>query len=248
MPTPESSTPVAVKIRKINELREALGRLERGGSAPRPALALGIPAVDTALGGGLATGCLHEVLAGPDGGSGDAAATGFGLALLARLLGGDTRPALWCARRIDLYGPGLAAFGLDPGRLILLEAAKPAELLWAMEEGLRCPGLAAVVAELDGLDLTAGRRLQLAAEAGGATGLVLGRRAGGASAATRRWRVTPRPAAGMAAGGSARWHVELLRCRGGRPRDWEMEWHDGTGDLALAAALRDRPAAAPAAG
>ncbi len=248
MPTPESSTPVAVKIRKINELREALGRLERGGSAPRPALALGIPAVDTALGGGLATGCLHEVLAGPDGGSGDAAATGFGLALLARLLGGDTRPALWCARRIDLYGPGLAAFGLDPGRLILLEAAKPAELLWAMEEGLRCPGLAAVVAELDGLDLTAGRRLQLAAEAGGATGLVLGRRAGGGAPAPARWRVPPPPGAGLAAGGSARWHVELLRCRGGRPRDWEMEWHDGTGDLALAAALRDRPAAAPAAG
>ena len=248
MPTPESSTPVAVKIRKINELREALGRLERGGSAPRPALALGIPAVDTALGGGLATGCLHEVLAGPDGGSGDAAATGFGLALLARLLGGDTRPALWCARRIDLYGPGLAAFGLDPGRLILLEAAKPAELLWAMEEGLRCPGLAAVVAELDGLDLTAGRRLQLAAEAGGATGLVLGRRAGGAPAAPPRRRLTPPPAARSAPRRSPRWHVELLRCRGGRPRDWEMEWHDGTGDLALAAALRDRPAAAPAAG
>ena len=110
---------------------------------------------------------------------------------------------------------------------------------------------------IDRLDLTAGRRLQLAAEAGGTTGLVLRRGnipqtgEGGASAATTRWRIAsaPGPAGPVPRSqGPACWRVGLLRCRGGRPGDWMVEWHDATGDLALAAALRDRPAAAQAAG
>ncbi len=253
------------KASRINELRERLRRIERGRAAERPAVPLGLPELDRALGGGLPAAALHELLGHPQ----EGAMTGFALALLARLLGdpvNEGRPALWCGRRLDLYGPGLAAF-LDPRRLILVEVAKPADLLWAMEEGLRCPGLAAVVGELDRLDLTAGRRLQLAAEAGGVTGLVLRGRSGmaaaeiGASAATTRWRIAAAPAPELrgfagpvprslasAWGGSACWRVELLRCRGGRPQDWMVEWHDATGDLALAAALRDRPAEAQAAG
>jgi protein ImuA len=95
----------------------------------------------------------------------------------------------------DLYAPGLRAFGLDPARLILCRARRRADLLWAMEEALRCPALAAVVAEVDGLDLTASRRLQLAAEAGGVTGFLLRRAVlskGGrdVTAAPTRWRVT----------------------------------------------------------
>jgi protein ImuA len=240
-PTPDSPE----KSSRINHLREQVRRLERGGATARPILALGMAEIDRALGGGLPTACLHEIVGRFD----EGAATGFCLALLARLtdVRGKTRPVLWCGRRIDLYGPGLAACGLDPGRFILAEAVKPADLLWAMEEGLRCPSLAAVVGAVERLDLTAARRLQLAAEAGGATGLVLRQdreAASGASAATTRWRVSAVPGAGMC----PRWHVELLRCRGGRPREWHVEWCDETGDLALAAAFRDRPAAAPAAG
>jgi len=246
----------AEKARRLDALRLHLQRLEGGGS--RPAVPVGLPGIDAALGGGLATAAVHEVLARPR----DGAATGFVLVLLARLAAaaGDARPMLWCGRRIDLYGPGLAAC-LDPGRLVLVEARKAAELLWVMEEGLRCPDVAAVVGELDRLDLTAGRRLQLAAEAGGATGLVLrptgsGTAEGGASAAVTRWRIAAAPGSGPESPGgpmprflgSACWRVELLRCRGGQPGDWMVEWHDATGDLALAAALRDRPAPAQAAG
>lgn len=237
------------KISRINSLRDELRRLERGGAGPRSVAPLGPPEIDAALEGGLPTGCLHEIL----GSAQDGAATGFCLAVLSRLMSpgraGGARPVLWCARRINLYGPGLAAWGFDPGRLILVEAAKPADLLWAMEEGLRCAGLMAVVGEIDRLDLTAGRRLQLAAEAGGVTGLVLrhnaGVSAGGASATTSRWRVSARPRIGP---GPACWRVELLRYRGGPPRDWQVEWRDETGDLALAAAFRDGPAAASATG
>lgn len=237
------------KISQVNALRDELRRLERGGAGPCSRVTLGLPEIDAALEGGLPTGCLHEIL----GSARDGAATGFCLALLSRLMrpsrAGEARPVLWCGRRIDLYGPGLAAWGVDPDRLILVEAAKPADLLWAMEEGLRCAGLMAVVGEIDRLDLTAGRRLQLAAETGGVTGLVLRPNAetsaGGASATTSRWRVSPRPGNGP---GPACWRVELLRFRGGRPRDWQVEWRDETGDLALAAAFRDGPAAASATG
>jgi protein ImuA len=237
------------KSSRINDLREKLRQLERGGAGSRAPLPLGLVEIDAVLGGGLPIACLHEVLGRFD----DGAAAGFALALLARLLDAarPEQPVLWCGRRIELYGPGLAACGLDPGRFLLVEAPKPADLLWAMEEGLRCAGLAAVVGEIDRLDLTAARRLQLAAEAGGVTGLVLrqSRTAeAGASAATTRWRISAIPGPGTEAGLVTRWHVELLRCRGGRPRDWHVEWCDETGDFALAAAFRDGPAAASATG
>ena len=55
--------------------------------------------------------------------------------------------------------------------------------------------------------------------------------------------------------GAARWRVELLRARGGRPHHWLLEWHhdpdcETAGGFALAAAPGDRPAvpAAPGAG
>jgi hypothetical protein len=97
---------------------------------------------------------------------------------------GLLRPVLWIAPRRKiyetLYAPGLAAFGFDPydraAGLILVRARTMTEILWAMEEGLREPGIGAVVAELpmgSVPDLTASRRLQLAAEAGGTMALLL---------------------------------------------------------------------------
>ena len=44
-------------------------------------------------------------------------------------------PVLWCRSRRDLYAPGLKSLGLDAGNLVVVEADKDRELLWAMEEG-----------------------------------------------------------------------------------------------------------------
>src|SRR5215831_8708998 len=145
------------KAVRLQELRARLQVLERGGGI-RPPLALGLPALDAALGGGLPLGCLHEVAGAP----GDGAALGFCAALLGRLVAAG--PVLWCQPQLDLYAPGLAACGLDPARLVVVMAARQADRLWALEEGLRCRALAAVLGELDNLDPTAARRLQLAAE------------------------------------------------------------------------------------
>jgi len=173
-------------------------------------------------------------------------------------VGGATGPILWCLKRPDLYGPGLAAHGLDPARLVLVTARRDDEILWAVEEGLRTPGLAAVVGEIGRLPMVAGRRLQLAAERSGVTALLLRRwRSGDEAAAERtrpsaaltRWRIAALPSVDIMNEpgiGRPRWRIELLRVRGGVPAAWDMEVADATGHVSLSAALADRPAASVA--
>jgi protein ImuA len=223
---------------EIQELRALLSRSAPAATGlPCP---LGLPALDAALGGGLPTGCLQEVI-----GSSDGAAAGFCAFLLGCLASREAAPrsVLWgWIGEGDLYPPGLAAFGLDPAQVILLGAPGPADLLWAMEEGLRCPALAGVVMEVDRLDLVASRRLQLAAAAGGVTGFLLarGRRPPAAvSAAALRWRIEALP--------GERWRVGLERRRGGRPGAWILEKEDETDRLFVAAALADGSLESPAA-
>jgi protein ImuA len=202
----------------LEDLRARIRRLERHAPErddPPGALALGAPEIDGALPwGGLPRASLHEIIGG------DGAASGFCAALLARLAG-DRGSVLWCRRGRDLYGPGLAAFGLDPGRLIVVRGRTPTDVLWAMEEGLRSGGLAAVLGETDGIGPTAARRLQLAAEAGCVTALLLRPAHGKTASAVTRWRVSAAPGvpakghegAHGSFTGAPWWRVELLRCR-----------------------------------
>ncbi len=215
-------------------------------------LALGIPAIDAALGGGLAGGALHEIAAARE--AEIAAATGFALALAARIArqardpngtrrlmvrdaalraaphheaeqcsarieaGGTSIPeripeqsprilrspfppeeetgvskdegtytalssrgVLWIAEDLSLaesgapYGPGLEQAGLAPERLITVAAARGRDVLWAMEEALRCRAVGLVIGELRArdIDAVATRRLALAAAAGNSLGLLL---------------------------------------------------------------------------
>src|SRR5947209_13880173 len=96
----------------ISALRERIRQIEQ--PARHGVLPFGVAAIDRALpGGGLALGAVHEIL-GQGGDEEDgAAAAGFASGILARLGSG---PVLWCLRRCDLYGPGLATHGLDPAR------------------------------------------------------------------------------------------------------------------------------------
>src|SRR6058998_2423767 len=104
----------------LNALRDRIQRIEA--PSRHGVLPFGVAAIDRALpGGGLALGAVHEILgAGGDEEDG-AAAAGFTAGILARL---GTGPVLWCAARADLYGPGLAAHGLDPARLVLARAER----------------------------------------------------------------------------------------------------------------------------
>jgi protein ImuA len=201
---------------------------------------LGHDALDRTLAGGLVAGAVHEVFARDGQGEAghDASAMGFALMLALRLLlSGET--ILWLReervqRRAGLYGPGLAELGLDPARLVLGVLPDARALLRAGVDALRCAGgLGAVILELHGnpplLDLTASRRLALAAESSGVTPLLL--RLGSArpapSAARTRWDVAPMPSARLEADapGYPALAVTLLRQRGGPAGlGFELEW------------------------
>jgi protein ImuA len=220
---------------ELANLRHQIMRLEGGRHHHRP-LSFGLPSIDQRLPqGGLALGALHEMIEGGPSAEFAGAATLFVAGIAARLKG----PVLWCLSRRDLFAPGLMNAGLHPDRVIYAETFREREVLAVMEEGLREQGLAAVVGEVTRLGLTASRRLQLAAEASGVPGLP--------SAAVTRWRIAPfashaPPTSGL---GRARWHVELLRCRGGEPHSWIVEACDAKGRLALPADLADRSDQAP---
>ena len=231
------------KKARLAALRQRLATLESGGKAGS-VLPFGVATMDGSLpGGGLPLGGLHELSGqGPDSEDG-AVAAAFLAGMLARL--SPERPVLWCLKRADLHAPGLALHGLQPQRLILARAPNDQEILWAMEEGLHSPALAAVIGEVETLSALASRRLQLAAETSGVTGFALSRHstATAASSAVTRWRLAALPgslAAGEPGIGRALWRVELLRCRGGVPASWDVEACDATGLVAFSAALADR--------
>ena len=203
--------------------------------------------------GGLALGALHEVAGGADGAVDGAAAALFAAGIVARTGG----IVLWCVTRPDLFAPALSQAGLDPDRVIHVEAGDERTVLACCEEGLRHGGLGGVVAEVARLSMTASRRLQLAAETSGTIGIALRRwrRAteaadfGQPTASVTRWRVTALPSAPLPVPGigRARWLVELIRSRAGECAEFEVEACDAAGRLALPADLADR-SAAPQAG
>lgn len=233
--------PATDRSRLLADLKERIRRIEGVGGADGTALVpLGLPDLDAALpGGGLALGAVHEVV-GADARLDGGAATAFAALLLARLAAGRG-PVFWIGPAHDrhghaLYPPGLAAYGLAPDRLVLVQAdgrgkKGAADILWAMEEALRCPRVGAVIAEVGELDLAASRRLQLAAEAGGVPGLLLrlGPRRMESSACVTRWRLSAAPGEpdGLPGLGDPAWRAELLRVRGGRPGVWRLSWRDG---------------------
>lgn len=221
----------------LEELRARVRAIEGGGvDFGREVARLGEP-LDAGLPwGGLPWRALHEV----SGLAATSAVAAFASRFLAR--GGAL---LWCrnARLTgelgELYGPGLARYGLDPARVIVARCRDEAEVLWSFEEGLRCRGVACAVAEIGELDLLASRRLQLAAEAGGGAGLVLRPELDTLpNAALTRWRAEP-----LADPGDIHWRLILWRARGGAPGVWTVRWDEPTLSFAPSARMAHRAAA-----
>jgi protein ImuA len=218
-------------------LRERIARIERQRTVDAPARAsLGVADLDHALGGGIARARLHEIFAAER--EDAAGAAGFATMLACLMLPAGA-PVLWLrqeeAEHQDgrLHAPGLAEIGLDPSRLVLAVLPDPVMLLRVASDVVRCAEVGAVVIELwrnpRALDLTASRRLAVAAEASGVTTLMLRAQAEPSpSAAQTRWSV--RAAASTALEAQAPGHtvldIELLRQRG-RPSGgrWRLEWN-----------------------
>src|SRR6185295_9741675 len=133
-------------------------------------------------------------------------------------------------------GPGFDRFGLSSARLLVLRVPRPADVLWAMEDALRCRALSCVIAELTGegaeADLTATRRLSLAARDGvsdrvSGLGLLIRHRATAEpSAAATRWEIASAPSLPDRLGGfgRTRFDLSLRKNRRGPSGRWIIEW------------------------
>lgn len=218
----------------VAQLRQAIRSIEQrpetleDGGGRRP---FGIPEIDEALGGGLMTAALHEIAATSE--PAIAAATGFALSLAANRE--NRQPILWVAEEMSLhesgapYGPGLDAIGLPPEQIITVTAAHPRDLLWAMEEGLRCRALGAVIGEMrapNAIDDVAMRRLSLAAGAHETLALLLRPAVAQSVVAETRWIIGPATSTSTDHGlGPPAFHAQLARNRHGPLGTWMLEWN-----------------------
>ncbi|NQX54254.1 Error-prone repair protein ImuA [Pedobacter panaciterrae] len=157
-----------------------------------------------------------------------AASDGFIGGLLSVLMK-DGAACVWISTARKLFPVSLCLFNVEPERIIFMDVTREKDVLWIMEEALKCEGLAAVVAELNELSLIESRRLQLAVEGSGVTGFILRKDARKAvsTVATARWKISPVPSVTedeMPGVGFPRWKVELTKVRNGNPGSWIMEW------------------------
>ncbi len=174
------------------------------------------------------------------------AAAAFALAHI----GKTARPVLWVQDRLSQNESGrpyLPAF-FHTASLLRVDVNRPADVLTAMEDGLRCKGLAAVVGEVWGdpraLSFSATKRLAVRSEAANLPCWLIRRGAApNLSAARERWRVTTLPSAphpeDAFAPGPARWRAELFRSRFTKPADWVVEYDGTAHHLDFLAPFRD---------
>lgn len=205
----------------LEKLRERLGRLEE--TQRRFSRTIPIAdAVDHCMPhGGLPAGCIHEVKS-----ASLASALAFSSILSARIAG-DQGNVIYIAPDRSLHPLGLLPYGIRLDQFLFLSVRRSQDVSWAVMEALRCSQVSAVITVLDGADLTASRRLQLAAESSGATGFLIGHVTSAPIAAPiTRWKVSSHVGKPGQRFDEPAWTLDLLYCRGGRPGTWIIEWRN----------------------
>src|SRR6266702_2615907 len=243
---------ISACMNRLAALRGDIERIETHGDLHAPKrVMLGHAEADATLRGGLAVAAVHEVFSE---GHQSAAATGFIAGLAGRVA--PRRPLVWVRQDFSeielgaLSMSGWAELGLDPRCVVSVRAADVDTALRTAADALACDALGVVVLELWGevrqLDLTASRKLTLAAQASGVTGLLLRVAAEPSpSTAETRWIVRAAhsppsapsmpaapslpaasltPAAAWSAWGAPVFDAQLVRNRHGPVGQWIMEW------------------------
>lgn len=123
-------------------------------------------------------------------------------------------------------------------RLHVFRPVGETDLLWCIEEALRAAPVSLVIAEPEKpLSLTAGRRLQLAAEAGRTTGLMLIRTDAGSNATETRWNCEPM-ASTVADSTLHRW--TLNKNKKGTLEIWTLTWNGASAAVHMVSEARQR--------
>jgi hypothetical protein len=185
-------------------------------SSSRPVWSTGRRALDARLpGGGWPTASLVEVLI-------DAAGLGEIQLFLPALVqsqrrrDGDARWIVWIAPPHEPFAPALAQQGIELDRFIVVRPASAMEALWAAEQALSSGVCAAVLLWLKGSDDRWLRRLKLAAEEGGALGVLF-------RPERHRFESSPAVLRLLLSQGEREPHLSLLKVQGGRPGPIEPE-------------------------
>ncbi|MEQ9507261.1 MAG: hypothetical protein RLO80_13465 [Hyphomonas sp.] len=199
---------------------------------------------------GLGKSGLHELAEASYGDS--PAMTGFLLAAMRKQAKGAW---IWI-RQASIFRdigevPEAALAGGSASLRLNVQARNAREALWATEEAILSGAASLVIAEIEGADFTATRRLTLASSRHGVpVVLMLPYTCEGATAAVTRWRVGPRPSSSNRfdkhAPGHPRWRAVLERCRttpASTGKAFDLEWNDETLSLSVVAGLADGPAA-----
>ena len=184
--------------------------------------------------GGFPLGAIHEFLSA--GAHDITASCGFIAGLLSPLMG-KSGTCLWISSARTLFPPALKSFGIQPDRVIFICLQKENDVLWAMNEALKCSALSAVVGEMQEISFKASRKLQLAVESSRVTGFVLRHnpRKVNPTACVSRWKITTLPSDPISTDegdelpgvGFPQWRVELMRIRNGKPGIWDIKWRNG---------------------
>ena len=185
-------------------------RLKDASAAPaRPVWSTGCSSLDARLpGGGWPTASLIEVLL-DDTGLGEVQL--FLPALVeSQRTSGDVPWLVWIAPPHEPYAPALAQQGIELTRLLVVRPTTATEALWAAEQALSSGVCAAVLLWLKGTDDRWLRRLKLAAEAGGALGVLF-------RPERHRFESSPASLRLLMTQGEHETHLDLLKVQGGRP-------------------------------
>lgn len=171
-------------------------------------------------------GAVHEFIC--DESSSHACTVGC-ISALIRTLISSNGISVWLSQSKNLFPPAFAQFGLTPENLFFIHLNNQKDILFAMEEALRCEGLTAVVADLNNLNFKQSRRLQLACEQSRVTGFVILNkpRSISTTACVARWRITPVSSINsnnLPGVGFHQWNIHLLKVKNGLPGSWNFSW------------------------
>jgi hypothetical protein len=203
-------------LREARSLAEILAdarvwKLKDASAIPsRPVWSTGRSALDARLpGGGWPTASLVEVLLETTG-LGEIQLFLSALVECQRRTDGEVPWLVWIAPPHEPYAPALAKYGIELSRLLVVRPASATEALWAAEQALSSGVCAVVLLWLQGTDDRWLRRLKLAAEAGGALGVLF-------RPERHRFESSPASLRLLMTRGEGETHLELIKVQGGRP-------------------------------
>lgn len=174
-------------------------------------------------------GAIHEFMVN---GAGTKAATAGFISCIISSLMKEAGVVIWISADCTIFPPALTLFNIDPHRVIFVVLRNHKQVAWAVEEALQLNGLAAVIGEVQDLDFTTSRRLQLAVEKSHVTGFILNynKKNNNTNASLCRWQIRSAPGITideLPGIGYPCWQVELLKVRNGRPGSWQIGWMNG---------------------